>query len=134
MSKKQIFIFLSILFFTLVGVYLIDFNRIDTLHILEVKGKQNSKDYMLSSLNVTAISQDSRKLIWIGTSAGLNVFNGKDYIQYFHDIKDTTALPDDYINVIHRDRQDRMWIGTQNGLARYEGGSRFHRSPPSFKE
>lgn len=127
MSKKQIFIFLSILFFTLVGVYLIDFNRINTRQILEAKGKQTSKDYMLSSLNVTAISQDNRKLIWIGTSAGLNIFNGQDYIQFFHDTKDTTALPDDYINVIHRDQQGRMWVGTQNGLARYEGGSRFHR-------
>lgn len=104
MSKKQIFIFLSILFFTLVGVYWIDFNRINTRQILEPKGKQTGKDFMLSSLNVTAISQDNRKLIWIGTSAGLNIFNGQDYIQFFHDTKDTTALPDDYINVIHRDR------------------------------
>ena len=135
MKKKQIFIYLSILFFILVGVYLIDFNRIDTLQILETKGKQTGKDYMLSSLNVTAISQDSRKLIWIGTSAGLNVFNGQDYLQFFHDTKDTTALPDDYINVIHRDRQGKMWVGTQNGLARYEGGSRFHRFPlPSENE
>ena len=127
MSKKQTAIFLSILFFTLVGIYLIDFNRINTCQILEAKGKQTGKDYMLSSLNVTAISQDNRKLIWIGTSAGLNIYNGQDYIQFFHDTKDTTALPDDYINVIHRDKQGRMWVGTQNGLARYEGGSRFHR-------
>ena len=135
MKKKQFFIYLSILFFILAGVYLIDFNRIDTCQILEAKGKQTGKDYMLSSLNVTAISQDSRKLIWIGTSAGLNVFNGQDYLQFFHDTKDTTALPDDYINVIHRDRQGKMWVGTQNGLARYEGGSRFHRFPlPSENE
>ena len=135
MKKKQIFIYLSILFFILAGVYLIDFNRIDTCQILETKGKQTGKDYMLSSLNVTAISQDSRKLIWIGTSAGLNVFNGKDYLQFFHDVKDTTALPDDYINVIYRDQKGKMWIGTQNGLARYEGGSRFHRFPlPSNNE
>ena len=129
MSKKQTAIFLSILFFTLVGVYLIDFNRINTCQLLEAKGKQTGKDYMLSSLNVTAISQDKRKLIWIGTSAGLNIFNGKDYLQFFHDIKDTTALPDDYINVLHRDSQGRMWVGTQNGLVRYEGGTRFHRFP-----
>ena len=135
MKKKQIFIYLSILFFILVGVYLIDFNRIDTCQILETKGKQTGKDYMLSSLNVTAISQDSRKLIWIGTSAGLNVFNGQDYLQFFHDVNDTTALPDDYINVIYRDRKGMMWVGTQNGLARYEGGSRFHRYPlPSNNE
>lgn len=58
---------------------------------------------------------------------GINIFNGKDYVQFSHDIKDTTALPDDYINVLHRDKKGRMWVGTQNGLARYEGNYRFHR-------
>ena len=127
MNKKLILPFLFFPFFILVGIFLIDSNREATSHILEPTGKQTGKDFMLSSLNVTAISQDSRKLIWIGTSAGLNVYNGQDYFQFFHDTKDTTALPDDYINVIHRDQQGCMWVGTQNGLARYEGGSRFHR-------
>lgn len=42
-------------------------------------------------------------------------------------MKDTAALPDDYINVLHLDRKGRMWVGTQNGLARYVGAYRFHR-------
>lgn len=129
MQKKAFLAITFAIFLILVGVYLIDPNRIKTNQLLEPKGNQTSNDYMLSSLNVTAISQDSRKLIWIGTSAGLNIFNGHDYLQFFHDMKDTTALPDDYINVIHRDHQGHMWVGTQNGLARYEGGYRFHRFP-----
>ena len=129
MHKKTSQAITFTIFLILVGVYFLDFNRMETQHLLEPKGKQTSHDYMLSSLNVTAISQDSRKLIWIGTSAGLNIFNGHDYLQFFHDTKDTTALPDDYINVIHRDHLGRMWVGTQNGLARYEGGYRFHRFP-----
>ncbi len=94
---------------------------------LEPVGKHCSADYMLSSLNVTTIAQDQHQLVWIGTSAGINVYDGENFMQFSHDSRDTTALPDDYINVLHRDRTGRMWIGTQNGLARYEGGCRFSR-------
>ena len=111
----------------LAGLYFIRPNRWATKALLIPKNKQTANDYMLSSLNVTSIAQDSKKLMWIGTSAGINVYNGQDYIQFFHDPQDTTALPDDYINVLHRDKRGRMWVGTQNGLARYEGGYRFHR-------
>ncbi len=111
----------------LAGSYLLRPNRWETHRLLTPKGKQTGTDFMLSSLNVTAIAQDSKKLMWIGTSAGINVYNGRDYIQFFHDSQDSTALPDDYINVLHRDKQGRMWVGTQNGLARYVGGYRFHR-------
>ena len=115
------------IFLLLLAHYAIVPNRWFTERILKTRGIQTGHDYMLSSLNVTSISQDAQKLIWIGTSAGINVYNGHDYTQYFHDPSDTTALPDDYINVILRDVKGRMWIGTQNGLARYEGSGRFHR-------
>ena len=129
MNKTKRIILLSALAILgiLIGIYTINPNRWRTQNMLKTKGKHTGKDFMLSSLNVTTIAQDNEKLIWIGTSAGINVYNGHDYIQFFHDSEDSTALPDDYINVLHRDRKGRMWIGTQNGLARYEGGYRFHR-------
>lgn len=129
MNKTKRIILLSALAILgiLIGIYTINPNRWRTQDMLETKGKHTGKDFMLSSLNVTTIAQDNEKLIWIGTSAGINVYNGNDYIQFFHNSEDSTALPDDYINVLHRDRKGRMWIGTQNGLARYEGGYRFHR-------
>ena len=128
--RKILFPLLTLAAFcTLAGIHLLDTNRTDTERKLTAVSPQKAEDYMLSSLNVTAISQDKRKLIWIGTSAGINVFNGKGYIQFSHSVNDTTALPDDYINVLHRDQKGKMWVGTQNGLARYEGGYRFHRIP-----
>ena len=127
MNKKRIIFIVAALFCILVGIYTLDFNRIATVKKIEPKPKQTSKDYMLSSLNVTSIAQDHNRLIWIGTSAGINLYNGKDYIQFFHDSKDSTALPDDYINALYCDKEGRMWVYTQNGVARYEGGYRFHR-------
>ena len=124
---KYIFCGALTVFILLSAHYLISPNRWQTKSLLKQQGAQTGHDYMLSSLNVTTISQDYHKQIWIGTSAGINVYNGHDYTQYFHDPGDTTALPDDYINTIIRDSKGRMWIGTQNGLARYEGAGQFHR-------
>ena len=116
-----------VVFIMLALGYIFDAGRMQTRRILVEKGKHTATDYMLSSLNVTAFAQDSKQLIWIGTSAGINIYDGNGFIQFFHDSNDTTALPDDYINTLMRDRQGRMWIGTQNGLARYLGGYHFKR-------
>lgn len=125
--KKKISIALALLWAIITGLYIADPARRHTEQLLTTQSKQTAKDNMLSSLNVTSIAQDRRGLVWIGTSAGINVFDGKNYTQFFHDKKDTTALPDDYINVMHLDRKGRMWVGTQNGVARYEGGGIFRR-------
>lgn len=114
-------------FVVLASLYLIDGNYRHTQRLVEAKGNHTAQDFMLSSLNVTCMTQDEMKRIWIGTSAGINVYDGQEFVQYFHDSQDSMALPDDYINTMHRDRHDRLWIGTQNGLASYEGGSRFRR-------
>ena len=127
MNKYRLALLPVILFFILAAAYIIDSNRSQTIARLSAKSPHTSEDNILSSLNVTAFAQDNNQLVWIGTSAGINVYNGHDYIQFFHDANDSTALPDDYINVLHRDRTGRMWAGTQNGVARYEGGYRFKR-------
>lgn len=125
--RLRIALALVVAFALLASLYVLDFNRIATREKTEPKSPHTTEDYMLSSLNVTALSQDPAGHMWIGTSAGLNVYDGSGYQQFFHDHSDTTALPDDYINTLHRDQLGRMWVGTQNGLARYEGGYRFRR-------
>ena len=127
--KKHALIIFALVWVALAIVYMADPGRRETQSVLNTMGRQTAKDYMLSSLNVTAIEQDRRGLVWIGTSAGINVYDGMNYIQFFHDRNDTTALPDDYINVLHLDRRGKMWAGTQNGLACYEGGGLFRRIP-----
>ena len=129
MIKKIIITTFAALFCLLTAIYCLDPGRKATLALLKEKGKLATKDYMLTSQSVTSIARERRAPVWIGTSAGINVFDGIDYVQFSYDIKDTTALPDDYINVLHLDRKGRRWGGTQNGLARYVGGYRFHRIP-----
>ena len=125
--KKAIVIIFAAMLCLLAASYYFDPGRRATLRALQEKGKQTTKDIMLSSQSVTSIACDRRELMWIGTSAGVNVYDGKNFVQFGYDIKDTTALPDDYINVLHLDKAGRMWVGTQNGLARYVGAYRFHR-------
>lgn len=108
MIKKTIITTFAALFCLLTAIYCLDPGRKATLALLKEKGKTATKDYMLSSQSVTSIASDRRELVWIGTSAGINVYDGKDYVQFSYDIKDTTALPDDYINVLHLDRKGRM--------------------------
>ena len=125
--RKLVVAISALLFGVLSVAYIADPTRRHTAEKLVAVGRHTATDNMLSSLNVTSMAQDSMGLVWIGTSAGLNVYDGKTYTQFFHDAHDTTALPDDYINVIHHDRRGRMWIGTQNGLAMYLGAGRFTR-------
>lgn len=127
MMKKRIAIIVAIIFCILVGEYAVDFNRFHTKRLMCPMASVVATDNMLSSLNVTAIAEDSKGLMWIGTSAGINVFDGHSYTQFSHDTQDSTALPDDYITCLHRDCMGRMWVGTQNGVAMYDGGGRFRR-------
>ena len=125
--KKTILTIYLIVLTALAIAYWADPARRKTARLLQPAGQQTARDNMLSSLNVTAVAEDNNGLMWIGTSAGINVYDGHAYTQYFHDTDDASALPDDYINTLHRDRCGRMWAGTQNGVAVYCGAGRFRR-------
>ena len=80
--KKAIVIIFAAMFCLLAAFYCLDSGRKATLALLQEKGKTATKDYMLSSQSVTSIANDRRELVWIGTSAGINVYDGKDYVQF----------------------------------------------------
>ncbi|MCX2575880.1 ligand-binding sensor domain-containing protein [Pedobacter sandarakinus] len=62
---------------------------------------------------VTAITQDRRGFIWIGTKGGLNRFDG----YYFKDFSiDEKRSGENSISVLKEDFQGRLWIGTLSGL------------------
>ncbi len=69
----------------------------------------------LISQNVTAICQDRAGFIWIGTSGGLQRYDGTRFKNYLADIRDTAALQSDWISSIFEDSKNRLWIGNDHG-------------------
>lgn len=75
----------------------------------------------LAGKEVSAFLQDGDSF-WIGTwGAGLNQVNltTRKVVTYRHVNGDSYSLPDDRIQVIHKDRFGVTWIGTENGLSQW---------------
>src|SRR5262245_7446961 len=66
----------------------------------------------LSDGIVRAISQDRYGFLWIGTSYGLNRFDGISIKTFFSRKDDSTSLPDSYVQSLFMDRKGDLWVGT----------------------
>jgi hypothetical protein len=60
----------------------------------------------LSSTQITDFYQDSRGIIWLGTSYGLNSYNGAEFKSY----KKENGLAHNYILEISEDNLGNLWI------------------------
>jgi signal transduction histidine kinase/ligand-binding sensor domain-containing protein/DNA-binding response OmpR family regulator len=68
----------------------------------------------LSQLSVTAILQDSKGLMWLGTRDGLNSYDGKSFQNYVFNTIDNRL--DNHVVDLSEDKDQNLWIGTSNGL------------------
>src|SRR5437868_462235 len=66
--------------------------------------------------SITDIKQDKVGNIWIGTTGGLSVFDGKKFTNY----DDRQVLQSIYISSILCDSTGLVWIATGNGLLTYD--------------
>lgn len=82
----------------------------------------------LSNGHVTALVEDARGFIWVGTFRGLNRFDGQEYHQYFC-TDDSTGLCDNQVKALLCDSKQRLWVGTVNGVCRYTEQDNFVRIP-----
>ena len=85
-------------------------------------------DQGLSHNRVTAFTQDKYGLIWIGTSDGLNRFDGYKVDIYQNDRGNKNSLPDNSVRCLFTDSHGTVWVGTPNGLAYYDYRSNSFRS------
>lgn len=75
----------------------------------------------LSASTVTAITRDSEGFLWVGTSNGLNRYNGLDFITYRYDRDDPNSISSNGINVLYEDSKKNLWVGTNSsGLNRLD--------------
>lgn len=66
----------------------------------------------LSSNSCNALLEDSKGFIWIGTSEGLNRFDGHQVKQFFHNPADTSSLCGNTIKCLAEAPDGKIWIGT----------------------
>ncbi|MCH5596432.1 ligand-binding sensor domain-containing protein [Niabella ginsengisoli] len=69
---------------------------------------------------VTAVLQDSKGFIWIGTRGGVNRFDGYSFKTFKNNNDKFGSLGNDVINSIVEDKNRMIWIGTGKGLFKYD--------------
>ncbi|MBI5471476.1 MAG: response regulator [Ignavibacteriae bacterium] len=82
----------------------------------------------LSQNAVTAILQDHRGFMWLGTKDGLNRYDGYVFTTYRHNPFDTASLSASHITSLFEDSRGSLWIGTVEGRV-----DRFVRRTETFQ-
>ncbi len=70
----------------------------------------------LSQTTVQYLFQDSKGYMWIGTSDGLNRYNGHEFEIYRYRDGYDKSISGNYISSINEDEYGDIWVGTSRGL------------------
>jgi len=85
----------------------------------DAKFRRLSENIQLSNLNITAIAQDSKGFLWVGTLDGLNRFDGYEFKTYRNIENDTTSLVKNRVETIYEDSNGTLWVSTLNSGFQY---------------
>ena len=121
---KRFFQIISLLIISLLfttNIYGQNFkNLIQTLNTKQIDFHHLTKKDGLSGSNVICVYSDKKGVMWIGTSHGLNRYNGSEIKTFLNAPKDTNSISNNYILSIFQDSKDYLWVGTQNGLNKFD--------------
>ncbi|MFQ5640588.1 MAG: two-component regulator propeller domain-containing protein, partial [bacterium] len=90
----------------------------------------------ISNNYITALFEDSRGYLWVGTlEGGLNRLDRASghFRRYFHSPEFPGSLSSDRITAVTEDSSGALWIGTSNGLNRLPAGE-VMRPQPNFEK
>jgi ligand-binding sensor domain-containing protein/signal transduction histidine kinase len=116
--KRQYFFILSILFLLLL-LLLTSISSVNA-QPKRLQFTTLTPDNGISSSIITSIIQDYKGLAWIGTSDGLNRYDGFNFVVYKHNPSDSASLSDNVVQTMIEDHDKNLLIGTENGLSLYE--------------
>jgi diguanylate cyclase (GGDEF)-like protein/PAS domain S-box-containing protein len=88
----------------------------------------NSSTTGLAHDTVLALIEDRDERIWIGTPAGLSVYDPRQQaITTFHPVaNDVHSLSDDTVLALHQHSDGTLWVGTRSGLNRLDVDATLH--------
>lgn len=78
------------------------------------------KEIKTTIIDITSDTDDN---VWFATwGMGLYRFNKQkqEWHHYRHNPSDPASIPNNQVNTLHLDENNRLWLGTDNGLAVYE--------------
>lgn len=76
----------------------------------------------IAQSTVYDIAQDHNDYLWLGTSAGVSRFNGKEFVNYSVE----NGISENGVRTIFRDSTDVIWFGHSGGGVSYFNGREFH--------
>ena len=74
----------------------------------------------LSNSTVYSMTQDRNGNLWVGTSDGLNKYDGYHFSVYRHDATVASSICSNQIRCVKMDGLGLLWIGTMQGLSFYD--------------
>jgi len=75
----------------------------------------------LSNGNITCFFQDKKGFIWIGTSDGLNKYDGYQIQVFKHNPQNENSIGGNSIRCLYEDSRNNLWIGLKgSGLSRMD--------------
>ena len=87
-------------------------------------------DQGLSNSQINCIYKDNKGFIWFGTMSGLNRYDGYSFRIFRNDLRDSTSLPDNYIERITEGPDNLLWIYARDGQHLFDPStSSFRRDP-----
>src|SRR5690242_13645625 len=101
--------------FSFIGIIYSDEAQSTSFHFRHLTNNEGLSDGVVHSF-----AQDKYGFMWIGTSNGLNRFDGINIKAFFSKQNDSTTLTNNYVQSLYCDSKNNLWIGTFSGLCRYD--------------
>ena len=70
----------------------------------------------LSNNEITCLYEDNNGFLWIGTTDGLNRFDGYSFTKYSTELDNSSSIPNDHIYKIAEDKYNNLWCASEGGL------------------